>query len=106
MVAQIERGVKTNLHLPHRAYNGSMDEPLETPVDLPDPELSYLREVSIESHELFKELKRAGFSVKEALFVVGQMVVDALDSRYDDDYETEFTVSYEDDDEDDEDSSD
>ncbi|URP22190.1 hypothetical protein SEA_BIG4_106 [Microbacterium phage Big4] len=80
-----------------------MDEPLETPVDLPDPELSYLREVSIESHELFKELKKAGFSVKEALFVVGQMVVDALDSRYDEDWETEFTQSYDDEDDADDD---
>lgn len=83
-----------------------MEEPLETPVELPDPELSYLREVSIEGHELFKELKRAGFSVKEALFVVGQMVVDALDSRYDEDW-VEFTQSddYEDDEDDDGDSS-
>ena len=79
-----------------------MDDSLGAPLNAQD--FSYLREVSIEGHELFQELKEAGFTKKEALNIVGQMVIDALDSRFDEDEYVEYTQSFEDEDDDDEDS--
>lgn len=39
-----------------------------------DYQISPLRAVALELHEMYEELKRAGFSRKEALNLVGQML--------------------------------
>lgn len=62
------------------------------------PALTYLRQVSIEGHELLGELKEAGFDHGDAVKIVALMVIDALDSRYDDDYAVVSMESEEDDD--------
>lgn len=60
--------------------------------------MTYLRQVSHEAHELYTELRKAGFPNKEAVNIVALMVIDALDSRDDDDYAVVFMESEEDDD--------
>lgn len=71
--------------------------------DMPDlpvsfPTMTYLQEVAIEGQELFRELRNAGFTERQATNIVAQMVLDALDSRDDDDYAIVYMESDEDDD--------
>lgn len=78
-----------------------MDDQPELPALL--PETTYLREVAIEGQELYMELRYAGFTDRQAINIVAQMVIDAVSSRDDDEYEVEFISSYEDDDDEDDD---
>lgn len=76
-----------------------MDETPDLPALLPG--VTYLREVAIESQELYTELRYAGFTERQALNLVGQMVIDALESRDEDEYDIEFVESDDDELEDD-----
>lgn len=82
-----------------------MDDQPELPVTL--PAVTFLREVALEGQELHNELLYAGFTEKQATLIVAQMIVDAVNSREEDDYTIEFVSSYDDDDDlDDEDDND
>lgn len=75
----------------------------DTP-DLPAlvPAVTYLREIALEGQELHNELRYAGFTERQATQIVAQMIIDAVNSRDEEDYTIVFT-SYEDDDDLDED---
>lgn len=73
-----------------------MDETPDLPALL--PAVTYLREVALEGQELHGELLYAGFSEKQATLIVAQMIIDAVNSRDEDDYTIEFVSSYDDDD--------
>lgn len=81
-----------------------MDEQPELPVTL--PAVTFLREVALEGQELHNELLYVGFSEKQATMIVAQMIVDAVNSRDEDEYTIEFVSSYDEDDLDDEDDND
>jgi len=76
-----------------------MDEPSEIPLVADD--VTTLRMLAIEGHELFLELRHAGFTGKQSTDIVAQMIGDALDSLREDHFELEFGMVDEDDDEDD-----
>lgn len=79
-----------------------MDEPLDLPVLT--PAVTYLREITLEGKELHDELLYAGFSASQATTIVSHFVLDAVNSREDEDVEVLFEYSDEDsDDEDDDD---
>ena len=72
-----------------------MDETADRPLDA--PAMTYLGQVAVEGHELLHELRAAGFDHDDAVKIVALMVIDALDSRYDDDYAIVSIESEEDD---------
>ena len=82
--------------------NDSPDEPLDTQA-LPDMYVSPLRSVATEMHELFGELKYAGFSQEIAAIIIGSMLSNALGNRMDeeDDDDDDDDMTMEEDDEDD-----
>lgn len=84
-----------------KMYNRGMEDRPDMPVTLSD--LSYLREIAVESHEAYQELRAAGFTEHQAVLITGQMFVDAVNSRDEHDSVFEF-MDEEDDDDDDGDS--
>jgi len=77
-----------------------MDDAPDLPLTL--HAVTYLREITLEGKELFDELRDSGFTEKQATIIVGQFILDAVNSRDEEVYILEFS-SDDDDDYDDED---
>ena len=60
---------------------------------LPDPDLSPLRSLVSEMHEIYEELRLVGFTESVATGIVAQMVSDAMGYKADD---NSVTIRYED----------
>lgn len=74
-----------------------MDDSTDLPVLA--PEVTYLREVTLEGKELHDELRASGFTDKQATAIVANFIVDAVNSRD----EAYITVMYDYDEDEDED---
>jgi len=78
----------------------SMDMDAPDPT-LTHPDVTYLREITLEGRELYNELRDSGFTDKQATLIVGHFIVDAVNSR--DEETTVVIYQYSDEDDDDED---
>ena len=75
----------------------------DAPQDHSEPEVELelyehttpLREVTIETHEVFEELMASGFSEKQALKIVGHIMYDVMASRFMDDEDDEEDDDFE-----------
>jgi hypothetical protein len=77
-----------------------MDAPDPT---LTSPDITYLREITLEGRELYNELRDSGFTDKQATIIVGHFVVDAVNSRDEETVVSIYEYSDDDDYDDDED---
>lgn len=76
-----------------------MDDVPDLPITIPT--VTYLREITLEGHELYLELRDAGFTDKQSTAIVAEFIIDAVNSRDDEVVEVLYDISDDEDDDDD-----